>query len=87
MINYKHNIPVGIEKVCHRLVRITVVSCQFIGYILRYFPIFIDIDKGILFNFKKTLKLLGHPGLICKAKTYYYFLLILLDKVAKNCYF
>ena len=60
----------------------------FISYIMSFvFPVFFDTDKGILFNFYKTLKLLGYPGFVCKSKIYYYFVGEILHKLAKDSLF
>ena len=87
LINYQDELPKEIKDNHHEIVRLTVVKEWYIGFILRNFPVFFDLDKGKLFDFDKTLKLFGHPAFICKAKTYYSFMLQLLEKVAKNCNF
>ena len=87
MINYQAKLPEEIKNSNHKLVRLTVVKSNFFNYISRKYPVFFDMDKGVLFDFYKTLKFLGHPAFICKAKTYYYFMLQLLERIAENCYF
>ena len=85
MINYQTKIPREIRKNRHRLVRsvrLTVISEDFIAYIFKSFPVFFDINKGVLFDFYKTLELTGFPGFICKDKIYYYFVRELLYNVA-----
>ena len=87
MMNYQAELPKEIKDNHHKIVRLTVVKKCYIGFILRTFPVLFDLDKGVLFDFHKTLELIGHPAFICKSKTYYFFMLKLLERVAKNCHF
>ena len=85
MINYQVKLPEEIKDSCHKLVRLTVFkSCY---HIWRRFPIFFDVDKVVLFDFYKTLEFLGHPAFICKARTYYYFIIEFVKEIAENCDF
>ena len=72
------------EENCNKLLKLTVMSCDLLDLCQSYdiVPTFFDLDKGIAFNFKQTLKMLGFPGFKCRAKLHDQVLGNLFDRIA-----
>ena len=81
MVNYKYKLPEVIKNNHPKSLKLIVVNRDFIDHdVLGKFPIFLDTDRGILFDFFETLRCLDYPAFVCKAEVYDYFFSQLIKK-------
>ena len=72
MFTYQSKLTSEAIVSCHKQINLTVISQEWLYELddREIFPVLFDLQRGIAFDFCKTIKFLDFPAFSCKAKTY-----------------